>query len=126
MRKTLAIPLLLLACGGCLDGEPCDRASYEPGCDGDRAMTYCADKTHTGRKKLVPTVVRIECERDSVCIESGDIWTCVAEPPQTCDTVDATRCVDGLLQKCRDIDAAKHDSGVRYWYWVGGLTCDGD
>lgn len=124
LKRTLAL-FVLLACSGCSEGEPCDRATYEPGCDGERAWTYCADKTHTGRKKLRATVVRIECERDAVCIESGDVAACVAEPAEPCDIVDATRCVNGLRQKCRDVDAATHDSGVRYWYWVGGLSCDG-
>jgi hypothetical protein len=124
MRKILALSLLL-ACGGCPKGEPCDRATYKHGCDeGNRSHSYCSDKTHTGRKKVVPTVARIECQPSTVCIESGEIATCVAEPAETCDSKDASRCVNGLRQKCWDVNASTQDSGVLYWYFTG-LSCDG-
>jgi hypothetical protein len=124
MRKNLALSLLL-ACGGCPKGEPCDPATYERGCEDDQTIAYCSSKTHTGRKKVFPTVTRIECQSDTVCIESGEIATCVAGPPaETCDTADATRCVNGLRQKCWDVDATTRRSGVLYWY-ATGLSCDG-
>jgi hypothetical protein len=115
----------MLACTGCPDGERCDRATYEAGCEGTAAWTYCADKSHTGMKKLYPTVQRIPCERDSTCMEFGEVATCVAEPAEVCVTVDATRCVNGLRQTCRDVDAISKRSGTQYWYWTGGLGCDG-
>lgn len=115
---------LVLAASACGEGEPCDRATYQGGCDGDRAWTYCADKTSTGREKWVARVVRHECEAQTVCVGVDSAGTCVAEPAETCEIVDATRCVEGRQQVCRDVDAITLASGVRYWYWLGGLSCE--
>ena len=124
MRKAkwIVVGLLAIAGTGCSEGERCEIATYQAGCDGERAWTYCADKSSTGMKKLQATVVRIECEANTVCVESGEHSSCVAAPAETCEVLDETRCVDGLTQKCRDIDAVSLASGVRYWTWVG-LGC---
>jgi hypothetical protein len=123
MFRTATAISMVLACVGCFEGESCDRATYERGCDGDRAHTYCSDKTHTGRERLFPRVVRIECERGNVCVEDRDVVTCVADPAERCDVVDATRCVNGIRQKCWDV-GPNSTSGVRYWNSLG-MYCDG-
>lgn len=124
MRKKVFAILVMLACTGCPEGERCDMATYKAGCDGERAWTSCSDRYHTGMEKPWATIVRHECEANTVCLDSGEISTCVAEPAQACDVVDASRCVDGLRQKCRDVDAITMRSGVLYWYRTG-LSCDG-
>jgi hypothetical protein len=124
---------MLVVTTGCPSGDRCEMSTYTNGCDGKTAWTYCADKTHTGAKKPWPTVVRIECADRTECVEETDptaadqrktISTCVAAPAERCEVLDATRCFDGLRQKCWDIGAGTRDVKIGYWF-VTGLSCDG-
>jgi hypothetical protein len=121
MQRALIVAFLF-ACVGCSSGESCDVETYDPGCDGKRAYTYCSDKTYSGLKKLRATVSRTECQPQTECVEEGESMTCVAEPAQRCDTPDAVRCANGLTQRCWELRSATHTTGVYYWYFVG-LTC---
>ncbi len=120
----MAMLTFVLACAGCPRGERCDMSSYERGCDGNSAYTYCADKLSDGMKKLWPTVVRIECQAHTECVEDGTITTCVAAPAERCDSPDAERCVDEMTQRCWELGGGLPPrSGVYYWHFVG-LSCE--
>lgn len=120
-RATIVASLFVLI--GCSNRERCDVATYEGGCDGKRAWTYCADKQHNGMKKLWATIVRRECLPHTECVEEGEQATCVAEPAQRCDTPDATRCVNGLNQVCWEMRKGSDVTGVYYWFVLVG-SCE--
>jgi hypothetical protein len=122
MQRGLFVAFLL-ACAGCSSGERCDVETYDRGCDGKRAWSYCADKKYSGLKKLWPTVVRMECQAHTECVEEGELVTCVAEPAQRCDMPDAERCVNGLSQRCWELRKGAEGSGMYYWFFVG-LSCE--